>query len=60
MLILLLLGVPILSVLWFLNFTVLLRTLKSGGSIQNQIVIGAILTFISVFSLMYCFVGMLL
>jgi hypothetical protein len=43
--------------LWFLNFTTFLRNLKNGKSTHNQNVIGALLTFIFIFSLMYCYAG---
>ncbi len=57
MLIILLLVVPILGVLWFLNLTTFLKNLKNGKSTHNQNILGAVLTFIFIFALMYCFAG---
>jgi hypothetical protein len=57
MLFMLLLVVPLVGVLWFLNFTTFLKNLKKEKSTHNQNILGAVLTFIFIFSLMYCFVG---
>ncbi|ALC85230.1 hypothetical protein AM499_04910 [Bacillus sp. FJAT-22090] len=57
MLFILLLVVPLLGVLWFLNFTSFLKNLKNGKSTHNQNILGAVLTFIFIFALMYFFVG---
>ena len=57
MLFMLFLVVPILGVLWFLNFTTFLKNLNSGESTHNQKVLGAVLTFIFIFALMYCYAG---
>lgn len=57
MLYMLLLVVPLLGVLWFLNFTAFLKNLKNGNSTHNQNVLGAVLTFIFIFALMYCYLG---
>jgi len=57
MLFILLLVVPLLGVLWFLNFTTFLKNLKNEKSTHNQNVLGAALTFIFIFALMYCYAG---
>ncbi|MEI5909656.1 hypothetical protein WAK64_21915 [Bacillus spongiae] len=49
--------IPLLGVLWFLTFISFLKNLKNGKSIHNQTIIGAVLTFIFLFALMYSFVG---
>jgi hypothetical protein len=38
--------VPLLGVLWFLNFVVLLEKMKKEKNYHNQKVLGAVLTFI--------------
>lgn len=57
MLFLLWLVVPLLGVLWFLNFTTFLKNLKNGKSTHNQNVLGAVITFIFILALMYCYAG---
>lgn len=57
MLYILLLVVPLLGVFWFLNLTTFLKNLKNGVSTHNQNVVGAVLTFIFIFALMYCYAG---
>lgn len=57
MLFLLLIVVPLLGVLWFLNFTTFLKNLKNGKGTHNQNVLGAVLTFIFILALMYCYAG---
>ncbi|EPD53775.1 hypothetical protein HMPREF1210_00598 [Paenisporosarcina sp. HGH0030] len=57
MLIMLWLVVPLLGVVWFLNFTTFLKNLMNGKSTHNQNVLGAVLTFIFIFALMYCYAG---
>lgn len=59
MLFLLLLVIPILGVLWFVNFTTFLKNLKNDKSTDNERVVGIVLTFVSIFTLMYCFAGLL-
>ncbi|GHI01146.1 hypothetical protein [Neobacillus kokaensis] len=44
--------VAILGTLWFLNLTALLVKLKMDKSIQNQVILGAVLTFILIFAFM--------
>lgn len=54
------LVVPSIGALWFLNLALLLKKLNEGGykrHIQNQVVIGAALSFLFVFALMYIFVA---
>lgn len=43
MLVMLLLVIPLLGVLWFVNFTVFLKNLKNGKSTHNQTVLGSAL-----------------
>ncbi|GEM_PF-773001 len=50
--------IPVLGVLYFLNFTTFLKKLINGKSTYNQNVLGAVLTFILIFTIMYCFVGL--
>ncbi|SOB93813.1 hypothetical protein SAMN05880501_101705 [Ureibacillus xyleni] len=57
MLVMMLLVVPTIGVLWFLNFTTFLKHLNNGKSTHNQNVLGATLTFIFLFALMYCLAG---
>ena len=57
MLVMLLLVIPSLGVLWFVNFTVFLKNLKNGKSTYNQTVLGSVLTFAFIFALMYGYVG---
>lgn len=57
MLFMLLLVIPLLGVLWFLNFTTLLKNLKNGKSTHNQNVLGAVLTFIFILALTCCYAG---
>ena len=46
--------IAILGVLWFLNLVVLLVKLKGNKSIQNQTILGAVLTFLLI-GLFMCF-----
>ncbi|SOC41584.1 hypothetical protein SAMN05877842_110179 [Ureibacillus acetophenoni] len=57
MLFMILLIVPLLGTLWFLNFTMFLKNLKNGKSTHNQNLLGAVLTFIFIAALMICLVG---
>ncbi|PKR85627.1 hypothetical protein CWO92_07915 [Heyndrickxia camelliae] len=57
MLIFFLFVIPSLGVLLFLTFTSFLKNLKDGKSTYNQTILGAILTFIFLFALMYGFVA---
>ena len=57
MLVMLLLVIPLLGVLWFVNFTVFLKNLKNDKSTHNQTVLGSVLTFAFIFALMYGYVG---
>jgi len=57
MLIFFLFVIPSLGVLLFLTFTSFLKNLKDGKSTHNQTILGAILTFIFLFALMYGFVA---
>lgn len=59
MVFMLLLVIPLLGVLWFINFTTFLKNLKYGKSTHRQDVLGPVLTFIFIFTLMYCFLGAL-
>ena len=59
MVFMLLLVIPLLGVLWFINFTTFLKNLKHGKSTHRQDVLGPVLTFIFIFALMYCFLGAL-
>jgi len=58
MLYLLLLVIPILGFLWFLTVDSFMNNLKNGKSTHNQTVLGAVLTFILLFAIMYGFVGL--
>ncbi|WP_066392977.1 hypothetical protein [Neobacillus mesonae] len=44
--------VSLLGVLWFLNLAALLQKLKMDKSIHNQVILGAVLTFILIFAFM--------
>lgn len=57
MLLILLLVVPLLGVLWFINFTAFLTNLKNDKSTHNQILLGSALTFIFIFAVIYFYVG---
>ncbi|MEY9972237.1 hypothetical protein ABH966_002611 [Lysinibacillus sp. RC46] len=57
MLIMFLIVIPLLGVLWFVNFTTFLKNLKNDKSTHNQTVLGIALTFVFIFSLMYCYIG---
>lgn len=57
MLFILLLVIPLLGVIWFLNFMIFLSNLKNDASTQNQKILGAVLTFILIFTIMYCYVS---
>lgn len=59
MLFMIFLVVPLLGVLWFLNFTTFLKNLQNGKSTYNQNILGGVLTFIFILALMYCYVGTL-
>ena len=52
-----LLVIPLLGVLYFLNLTVFLKNLKNGKSTRNQTILGSVLTFIFIFSLMFFYIG---
>ncbi|GED62802.1 hypothetical protein [Lysinibacillus fusiformis] len=58
MLFILLFVIPVLGVLYFLNFTTFLKKLINGKNTYNQNVLGAILTFMLIFTIMYCFAGL--
>lgn len=57
MLYMILLVVPLLGTLWFINFTTFLKNLKNGKSTHNQNLLGAVLTFIFIAAFMICVVG---
>lgn len=57
MLIFFLFVIPSLGVLLFLTFTSFLKNLKDEKSTYTQTILGAILTFIFLFALMYGFVA---
>ncbi|MEH7380977.1 hypothetical protein V7138_10895 [Bacillus sp. JJ1533] len=59
MVFMLLFVIPILGVLWFINFTTFLKNLKHGKSTHNQDVLGPVLTFIFIFALMYSYLASL-
>ncbi|MBP2239591.1 hypothetical protein J2Z40_000144 [Cytobacillus eiseniae] len=54
---LLLLVVPLLGVLWFINLTTFLKKLKDGKDTHNQNVLGAVYTFFLLLALMLFFPG---
>ncbi|GIN64448.1 hypothetical protein J27TS8_44410 [Robertmurraya siralis] len=58
MIYILLFVVPLLAVLWFLNFTTFLKNLNVDKNTQTQIILGALLSFMLVFAIMYGFVGL--
>jgi len=49
MLIMFLIVIPLLGVLWFVNFTTFLKNLKNDKSTHNQTVLGIALTFVFMF-----------
>ncbi|MBS4216158.1 hypothetical protein [Neobacillus rhizophilus] len=53
----LLLAVPLIGVVWFLNFVQLINHIKHGKDIRNQTIAGAVLTFVVVFVFMYWLAG---
>lgn len=55
MLFIFLLVIPLLGVIWFLNFMTFLSNLKNGVSTHNQKILGAVWTFIFIFTIMYCY-----
>ncbi|KQL52567.1 hypothetical protein AN964_02780 [Heyndrickxia shackletonii] len=55
----LLILIPALGVLWFLNLTNFLIRLKKDQNTHNQKVLGAILTFLLVFAFAYGFLGLI-
>jgi hypothetical protein len=57
MLVLFWLVIPLLGVLLFLTFTAFLKNLKHDKSTHNQTVLGAALTFLFLFAVMYGFVA---
>jgi len=57
MLIMLLLGIPLLGVLWFVNFTTFLKNLKNDKSTHNQTVLGIALTFVFILAIMVLYTG---
>lgn len=59
MIFLMLLVIPIVGVLWFINLTLFLRKLHADRGVKNETVLGAALTFILIFFLMYVWAGML-
>lgn len=59
MLIFILFGVPILSVLWFLNLITFLKNLKESRDYRNQKILGAVYTFFIVFPLIFILVELL-
>ncbi|WML56550.1 hypothetical protein [Neobacillus sp. PS2-9] len=52
-----LIGIPLLGVIWFLNFVSLISSINSGKNVRNQTIIGAALTFIVMFLFIYWFTG---
>ncbi len=53
-----LLVLPALGVVWFLNLVTLMEKLHKGKSIKNQKILGSLWTFLFIFLLMYCFLAM--
>lgn len=49
--------IPMLAVLWFLNLVTLLKKIKEERNTRNQTILGAVLTFLFVFTFMYVFAG---
>jgi uncharacterized BrkB/YihY/UPF0761 family membrane protein len=52
-----LLIIPLIGVLWFLNFATFLKNLNNSKENRNQIILGAFLSFILLFIIMYVFIG---
>jgi len=51
--------IPFIGVLWFLNFTTFLQNLHNDKSTHNQKVLGAVLTFIFLFAILFAYVSIL-
>ncbi|WP_369902497.1 hypothetical protein [Bacillus manliponensis] len=58
MLYILFLLIPLLGVLWFVNFVYLIRNIANKKSIHNQILLGTVITFFFLFAFMYSILGL--
>ncbi|MBG9587449.1 hypothetical protein ABE26_10390 [Cytobacillus firmus] len=48
---------PIFGVFWYLNLILLLKKIKEGKNTRIQTILGAVLTFFFIFTLIYFFSG---